>query len=157
MCDSGGRTSREFLLLFYLFNLYSGAVRVSVSAQYVMCLCEADRTLSLILDSLCGGRAWTVLPVQCGLLVVERLVTAIQNEEDNTQTLMTVHFFFLSVSVCGYISQSLLRRFTYWSLKGTVAKTACLIPLSPFLDPLICMYLLIRGTVQYQQGQNIYH
>lgn len=70
------------MFFYYLirFILNSGAVRVSVSAQYVMCLCVAGRSLSLILYvcvvrghelcSLCSVAFW----------VVERLVTTIQNE-----------------------------------------------------------------------------
>uniref|UniRef100_A0A8C1T1R8 Unc-51 like kinase 4 n=1 Tax=Cyprinus carpio TaxID=7962 RepID=A0A8C1T1R8_CYPCA len=82
--------------------------------------------------------------------VIEGLVSAMQSEEDSIQSFMTADFlsFHLYVILDFNIEIS-----NYY----LVTITGCLISFSACSDPLICMYLLIRGTVQHHQGQNINH
>lgn len=133
-----GKAMFFLLLLFFYFKFWCCQSQCVGSISDVS-VCGRSIPLFNIV-CLCGERVWTVLAVQCGLL--GHWEVGYNHTERGTQTLMTVDVFFLSVSTWEYISRSLLRSFIYWSLKCTVAD---LNPLSLFLDPLICIYLLIRG------------
>uniref|UniRef100_A0A8C1T3E1 Unc-51 like kinase 4 n=1 Tax=Cyprinus carpio TaxID=7962 RepID=A0A8C1T3E1_CYPCA len=144
-----------------LAQLYGGEGADCLQPEELLSLAHALQThteprqlklLLRVLKRMVSARKWHELCFQYSVAfwVIEGLVSAMQSEEDSIQSFMTADFlsFHLYVILDFNIEIS-----NYY----LVTITGCLISFSACSDPLICMYLLIRGTVQHHQGQNINH